>query len=152
MKPTVIVLHHAASSIHTTLQEMNQEHKDRGFTLSKRGWYVGYHYVINWEGYVQQTRNDDEIGCHCIPNDGKIGICLIGDFTKYDPSNIQLEKLEELIKNLRDKFKISAANVKGHGEIVPTLCPGDHLQFWLGLYRRKEDLWTAIRYWLSKKI
>ena len=72
-------------------------------------------------------------------NNIALGICLVGDYNRSQPTARQLEALEELIKYLRKRVgrvegKISV--VKAHREINPprwpTDCPGDRFPYrWL---------------------
>jgi hypothetical protein len=70
-------------------------------------------------------------------NNIALGICLVGDFNRDQPTKKQLEALDELIRYLRQrcgKFEGRVAIVKAHKEInpVPTDCPGDRFPYsWL---------------------
>lgn len=125
MIPVSIVIHHSASGPKTTVAEINAWHKARDFTLSSLGFYVGYHYVILFDGTFVQTRRDEEIGCHTIPNDGKIGICLTGNFMTDDPTIAQLVTLTDLVRKLKLAYNIPY--IQGHRDFSNTQCPGDNL-------------------------
>jgi len=65
-------------------------------------------------------------------NNISLGICLVGDFNRDQPTRAQLDACEELIRYLRDrcgKTERGAIPVKPHREINPprwpTDCPGD---------------------------
>ena len=70
-------------------------------------------------------------------NDRALGICLVGDFNRDQPTRAQVGALEELIPYLRTRVGKSqgrAAIVHAHKEINPrpTDCPGDHFPYgWL---------------------
>jgi N-acetylmuramoyl-L-alanine amidase len=70
-------------------------------------------------------------------NDIALGICLVGDFNRDQPTRAQVGALEELIPYLRTRVGKSqgrAAIVHAHKEINPrpTDCPGDHFPYgWL---------------------
>ncbi len=72
-------------------------------------------------------------------NNIAVGICLVGDYNRSQPTRQQLEALEELIRYLRlrvGKIDRKWAIVKPHREINPpqwpTDCPGDKFPFrWL---------------------
>jgi hypothetical protein len=73
-------------------------------------------------------------------NDIAIGICLVGDLNRDQPTKEQLEAIDELVTYLRGrvgKIKGRQSIVKGHKEInpKPTDCPGD--RFPLGWLHRK---------------
>jgi hypothetical protein len=65
-------------------------------------------------------------------NNIALGICLVGDFNRYQPTRAQLESCEELIRYLRQRCGKVGDHyplVKPHREINPprwpTDCPGD---------------------------
>jgi len=70
-------------------------------------------------------------------NDIALGICLVGDFNRDQPTRAQVGALEELIPYLRNRVGKSQgrqAIVHAHKEINPrpTDCPGDHFPYgWL---------------------
>ncbi len=84
-------------------------------------------------------------GGHCASdylNNIAIGICLVGDFNRHNPTKAQLESLEELTNYLRKRVgrvDRQLAVVKGHKEInpKPTDCPGR--RFPLRWLHRKFD-------------
>lgn len=70
-------------------------------------------------------------------NDIALGICLVGDFNRDQPTKAQVGALEELVAYLRNRIGKSQgrqAIVHAHKEINPrpTDCPGDHFPYgWL---------------------
>jgi len=70
-------------------------------------------------------------------NDIALGICLVGDFNRDQPTKAQIGALEELVAYLRDRVGRSQgrqAIVHAHKEINPrpTDCPGDRFPYaWL---------------------
>jgi len=125
MIPDTIVIHHSASKTNTPISEIDRWHKQRDFTKSSLGFFVGYHYVILADGKLIQTRRDNELGCHTIPNDGKIGICVVGNFMTEKPTPPQLDTLGVLCSRLKKDYNIN--EVKGHRDFSNTDCPGDNL-------------------------
>lgn len=125
MIPDTIVIHHSASNPNTPISEIDRWHKQRGFTKSSLNFYVGYHYVIFPSGKIIQTRRDNELGCHTIPNNGKIGICCVGNFCLEKPEQTQLNSLSTLCEKLKRDYNID--EVKGHRDFSRTECPGDNL-------------------------
>jgi len=132
-----IILHHTASSQDkTTLQNVNNWHKARGFNKSSLGFFVGYHYLILGNGETIQTRRDNEIGCHCIPNEGKVGICLCGNFEEEIPNPEQLTSLKTILERLKKYYNLGDEKIFAHCEKSQTLCCGKNLMKWLNLYRQ----------------
>ena len=125
MIPTKIVIHHSASRPDTTMEQINEWHKARFNFPSSFGSFVGYHYVIEESGKVYQCRRDNEFGMHSVPNDGKIGVCVVGNFQKDFPTNEQIVSLEKVVNELKKVYNIN--EVLGHRDYNPTECPGDNL-------------------------
>ena len=70
-------------------------------------------------------------------NNIALGICLVGDFNRDQPTRAQLEACEELIRYLRlrcGKIDAHYAIVRPHREMNPprwpTDCPGDAFPYW----------------------
>jgi len=132
MIPTEIVIHHTASSRDkTTIKDVDNWHKARDFTFSSLGYYIGYHFLILADGTTVQTRRLNETGCHCIPNDGKIGICLTGNFQTEQPTSEQIASLSKTIKQIQKAYSIPNSKIKGHRELAKTECPGENLFKWI---------------------
>ena len=129
MIPKQITIHHSASNKNTTFQEINAWHKARFDYISSLGFYVAYHYLITSDGVVKQARRDNELGAHSPPNDGKIGICLTGNFDLYEPTQEQIKSLTELVEKLKKDYNIN--DVKGHRDCNRTECPGNNLYKWV---------------------
>lgn len=128
-KPRVwpgIVIHHSATQS-GSVESIDAYHRD------VRGWDgIGYHFVIgNGEGMADgqvvptfrwaEQRN----GAHCVGHNNRIGICLIGDFTKGEPTARQKESLRRLTRALQE-WCGPGSEVVGH-RCVPgaaTACPG----------------------------
>lgn len=105
-KPTVVITHTAQSLTSHTVKDVDEWHKLRwpGF-ISRRGYHVGYHYVIHWDGTIIQTRDDDEEGAHVIGmNNSSIGVCFMGNGDLHLPSKAQLMAWNDLYSRLRAKY------------------------------------------------
>jgi hypothetical protein len=76
-------------------------------------------------------------------NNISLGICLVGDFNRSQPTRAQLDSCEELIRYLRDRCgKVERRDipVRPHREMNPprwaTDCPGDDFPYrWFGQFR-----------------
>lgn len=132
-----IVIHHSAASYGDALHE-DKVHRSRGFDS------LGYHFVINnglrkrgygkADGLVQVGERwlKQLTGAHCRENgdssnyynEHTIGICLIGDFEKTRPTQQQMRSLSKLVRFLKSRYRIPSRQIKGHGDIKPTKCPG----------------------------
>lgn len=78
---------------------------------------IGYHYVIDADGTVYKTNSADiksyHVGKH---NQSALGVCLVGDFRDYNPTDKQYQALKELLKELKSAYNITNDNIKGHSE------------------------------------
>lgn len=137
-----IVIHHSVTDAGdaTSLDRM---HRDRGFD---RG--LGYHFVID---NGTKTRNDGQIeasprwikqldGAHCKAggmNSKGIGICVVGDFTRDQPSKKQMDSLVLLVRTLQNNYHIPSSHVIRHKDApgARTECPGNSFP-WMEFKRR----------------
>lgn len=130
---THIVVHHSATPMtdwHTASKSINHAHMNRGFPRSELGYHIGYHAIIDPDGYILQTRKYDEIGAHAGVGDWNkksIGICLIGNFDEKEPTVKQLHSLAAFIDRQGKAFNIPRSNIKYHGQIKQTACCGSKL-------------------------
>lgn len=142
MIPKIIVIHHTNSSRDLTkVNDIDAWHKLRWADFKgSLGYWIGYHFIITGNGDVTQTRKETELGAHCIPNDGKIGICLTGNFEIEEPTKEQLLSLAILLERLKISHNLIDEQIKGHYQFSQTLCPGKFLITWLNKYRLKSFL------------
>lgn len=104
--PTVVITHHALSLKTHTVSDVDNWHRQRwpGF-VSRAGFHVGYHYVIEWDGKVTQTRQHDEEGAHVIGmNRSSIGVCFMGNFDLHMPSTEQLKAWDKLYEKISKQY------------------------------------------------
>ena len=104
--PQVVITHHAVSAKYHTVGDVDLWHKARWPEFkSTLGYWVGYNYVIEWDGTVTQTRALTEEGAHTIGmNNKSIGVCFMGNFDKHYPSAEQMESWDNLYSELRSKY------------------------------------------------
>jgi len=102
----VVITHHALSRKEHTVVDVNNWHRERWKDfVSRSGWHVGYHYVINWDGKLTQCRDHDEEGAHTIGmNTSSIGVCFIGNFDLHYPSEEQLKTWYWLYEELQKSY------------------------------------------------
>src|SRR3990167_8647940 len=92
-----IIWHHSADPARDRQREkINLYHKHRGFPVSSLGFYGGYHFLIEHDGFVHQYRKCDEQGYHDADENGdSIGICLAGNLNLRKPPNEQAASMAE---------------------------------------------------------
>jgi hypothetical protein len=127
-----IVIHHMASE-RGCADAIRRIHQSQGFDG------LGYHFVIGngtqtSDGLVEvgYRWKSQTHGAHARVHPGDdnhwnrfgIGICLIGDFTRAEPSDRQVDALVDLVQELMEAYRIPAKNIVPHRFIKPTECPG----------------------------
>lgn len=160
LEPKFIIIHHSATPDRKgafDFKAIREYHKSYGYKgrvitteeavrlmgegkTVKRPWLeIGYHFVVEEienEVAVMVGRMLDKPGAHCNVdgmNAQSIGICLVGNFNQYPVPYRQYSRALSLIRSLQNVFGIPLDNVKGHGEIAGTDCPG--LQFNCAAFR-----------------
>ena len=128
-KPENLIVHHTADYyIGEQFSRINAWHKQRDFPISSKGFFVGYHYVIERSGQLIQAREDTETGAHTIGmNNNSIGICVVGDFNQERPSLAQLIALKNLINKKMIEHNILPDNIRAHRNFKDTSCCGKNL-------------------------
>jgi hypothetical protein len=128
-----IVIHHTATAA-GSVESIHQTHLARRDADGKPWRGIGYHFVIGnghgmQDGRIEATfRWREQIeGAHAgdaIHNAQGIGVCLIGNFELDLPTAAQLDALATLTQTLAAAYDIPPQNIKGHGEVKSTACPG----------------------------
>ena len=120
-----IVVHHSATA-YGNPNEVQDLHMD-----GRRFADVAYHYLIDTEGTIYEGREINIRGAHVQGfNTGSVGIVLLGNFNEDQPTESQIESLQELVDYLRYAYEIQyLAGHKDYPNQSPdgTECPGDNL-------------------------
>ncbi|WP_034920398.1 N-acetylmuramoyl-L-alanine amidase [Gillisia sp. CAL575] len=139
-KPNIVIIHHTAQdSVGQTLKT---------FTLERT--QVSAHYVIGENGKIYHMLNDlyrawhggtGQWGSNTDLNSSSIGIELDNNGSD-DFSPLQIQSLLELLKDLKEKYKIPTANFIGHSDIAPTRKNDPNKTFpWKELAKEGFGLW-----------
>lgn len=115
-----IVLHHAEAR-RATVQDIHSWHLANGWCG------IGYHYYVRKDGTIYQGRPEWTLGSHCKgSNYNSIGICVEGDYEKYDTSmpDKQYNAILWLIEDIESRH--GKLQIKAHSELYPTACPGKY--------------------------
>jgi N-acetylmuramoyl-L-alanine amidase len=104
--PEVVITHHALSGDHHTHKDVDKWHTERWpHFVSRLGYRIGYHYIIERDGTVVQTRHHDEEGAHTLGmNRSSIGVCFIGNFDTGTPAQAQIDAWIDLYNKLRADY------------------------------------------------
>lgn len=105
----------------------------RAYHMSVNGYEdIGYHYVILRDGTIQNGRDIRFVGAHAKwKNKDSIGVCLVGNFFKYEPSTEQLEAATELVHSIKHMILpnwVHPLKMEFHRPSwYPNACPGPKL-------------------------
>ena len=112
-----LIVHHSESRADVSWETVREWHLARHFST----W--GYHYGISGDGTLHKGRASEKIGAHARGrNRDSIGVCLLGDFSKYEPTFEQLAALGELYHALC-RFYGKRLTIEFHRE-GDNPCPG----------------------------
>ena len=121
----MIVIHHTGANMDASAEQIHEWHLGNGWAG------IGYHFVVRKDGTIERGRPVWAIGAHAQgDNAHTVGIHLSGDFSSAQPTAAQIERTAMLIVNLCEDYDIpiDRARIVGHGELMPTKCPGANLQ------------------------
>lgn len=142
-----IVVHHTAVPT-GSLRDIDRVHR------RDRGWEngCGYHFVIgngtnSGDGEIQvgPRWRQQQDGAHTRLtaryarkrgvsvnhyNEHGIGIVLVGNLSKRQPTERQMESLARLVAFLCERCDIVQKRIVGHGDIDQTKCPGKFFSMW----------------------
>lgn len=140
-KPTALVIHCSATEDGETVswQAIRRWHMGQHPKSPYRNnpWRdIGYHWGVEYvhaEPEILIGRLPDVIGAHAQGhNHYTLGVCIVGDFDKYKPSEMIWNKTVALCRWVVKEFKI--AEVLGHRELDSgKTCPG--LKFDIAAFR-----------------
>jgi serine/threonine protein kinase len=139
--PRVILLHHDGAVFNDSDPD-EQAKKLRAIqTVRMRDTNFGdtpWHYTIDlngeiWEGRPPNAQPETLLG---YPTDGILSIGLLGDYSKREPSEQQLQAIASLMAWLCQEYEIDASQIHPHGEWAnrygtpdePVDSPGANLQ------------------------
>jgi segregation and condensation protein A len=118
---TTLVIHHSAVPANVGPQQIANYH------VNKLDWPgIGYHYIIAADGTIYQCHRLEAVSYHAVAaNPVSVGVCFLGNLTSQVPPTAQLRSAAHLIAWLAQELQISLDEVKGHRELMQTVCPGN---------------------------
>ena len=140
-----IIVHHVGETNRdVSAAEIHKWHLQRGFTG------IGYHYVIRKDGSIERGRPRDWVGSHCNAGDDNydsVGICVVGEFTKFQPELKQVDALTNLIADLCEIYSLRPGpdTIFGHRDRKHTTCPGTNLYIKLPSIEKKVAYLITIK-------
>lgn len=128
---TRLTIHHAGNGIVRTTRESAVRRELQGMLdahLKLNYGDLGYHFVVDYAGRVWEGRpllyEGAHVGC---ANSRNIGVVVMGNFERQQPSADQLRGLDSLVSGLRAHYRFSRGRIYGHRDLGQSLCPGRHL-------------------------
>lgn len=132
--PTSIMIHHTGVSYKKNPDQFianNSYHKQKWHFKSSLGFYLGYTYEINRDGFIRQARAHGERTAACWQNNLNSGQCihiaLDGNFEIERPNPSEIYALRDLLRLLADRFNIKKENIYFHKQFSNTKCPGRNM-------------------------
>ncbi len=122
--PDCLVIHHSVTPDNFPISRIAEYHISRAYPG------IAYHYVISGDGTIYRVNPDNLYTFHGHDGNSGLGICLLGDFTDYPPTEAQLQAAAWLVAYLRGYW--GDLSVLGHREAgrAATACPGDTWPMW----------------------
>lgn len=139
MEPFRVTVHHTqgaqtmdeASTIAQVREIQNYHMYGRGREGKENFEDIGYHFLIDGQGRIMEGRRAEVLGAHAEgANTGNIGIALMGDFNKIQPTSAQIGSLRRLVTFLAIKYRKDPKQkgfLEGHKHFTHTDCPGRNL-------------------------
>jgi N-acetylmuramoyl-L-alanine amidase len=128
---TDVRVHHTAGSKprrNTPTEEMRTLRETEAFHMNTRGYRaIAYNYLVMPSGRIYEGRGWEKHGAHTLNNNEDIGICFVGDYSKYKLSIRQIAAYYNLRRLLKKKgAKITSTHP--HSDTFPTDCPGNNIR------------------------
>lgn len=130
---TSVVIHHTQSPNEVAAFERARLVNVQRYHIVDRNWGdIAYHYLIGSSGMIFEGRDPDFQGDSGTSYDlnGRLLICLLGDFTKRLPEEEALESLIALVAQALHENELPADDLVTHRMVASTDCPGDRMQEW----------------------
>lgn len=128
-KPNKIILHHTAGTQkgHQGLI-VDEMHKKQGYKKSMLGRFGAYHFLIEKDGTIFSFRVDCELAYSTKShNADTLQIALAGNFNLEQPTELQKKTLQTTLRTECQKYNIKPEDIRRHGDIENTECPGKRL-------------------------
>ena len=143
-EPEEIILHHSWIPAHKHYKEIKSVRGIQRYHMNSpyTGWDdIGYHYLIGPEGMVYRGRPENVVGAHCVPNSGKVGICIIGNHDEGEDPLYECtwREVENLVLQIAGRHDIPPENLRGHCDYSSKTCPGYVVYKRFGELRKKFE-------------
>jgi hypothetical protein len=113
------------------LQAFSQREDKLASGKTKPAWFdIPYHFYIAVDGQIAEGRELKYVGDTNTEYDptSHALVVLEGSFNTEQPSPAQIDSLKQMVAWLARKYKVPAANIKGHSDYANTACPGENVR------------------------
>ena len=103
----------------------------------QRFGHISYSYLVHPSGVVLEGAGL-QVGAHTAGrNSSSFGVCLIGDYTRRDPTPAQVDAVRQVIARLVETGSLRPGTYPtgGHRDLKQTACPGDRAYALLPAFR-----------------
>lgn len=128
-----LVIHHTQSRNEIAAFERARLVNVQRYHIVERNWGdVAYHYLIGSGGHIFEGREAQYQGDSgtSYDLDGRLLVCLLGDFTRQLPEAAALESLVAFVAASLQEHGLTIRELVTHRMFAATDCPGDRLQQW----------------------
>jgi len=130
---TSLVLHHTQTPNEAPVMEKARLRSIRRYHMVEREWgEVAYHYFVGSSGQIYEGRDwrfAGDSGTQYELN-GRLLICLLGDFSKAMPTEEAIDSLLRLVAAKLHEHSLAPSDVVTHQMVASTDCPGAAMQMW----------------------
>jgi len=130
---TSLVLHHTQTPNEAPAMEKARLRSIRRYHMVEKEWgEVAYHYFVGSSGQIYEGRDWRFAGDSGTTYDlnGRLLICLLGDFTETMPTEKALDAMLRLVAAKLHEHKLTPSDVVTHQMVAATDCPGTAMQEW----------------------
>lgn len=134
-----ICIHHSATLATFTPRQFaifhtNPEPAGRNYPA------IAYHYVIGPCGTIWKTLEHQSFSWHGHNWNTGLGVCLVGNFSFAEPTNLQLEATRWLIARLRRQLGVLPIRPHKSAPRASTECPGTSWAYWKDFLEQGEEI------------
>ncbi len=130
---TSLVIHHTQTPNEAPAMEKARLRSIRRYHMVEKEWgEVAYHYFVGSSGQIYEGRDWRFAGDSGTTYDlnGRLLICLLGDFTETMPTEKALDTMLRLVAAKLHEHKLTPSDVVTHQMVAATDCPGTAMQKW----------------------
>lgn len=124
-----VTCHHDASPAPanmTKARALQTVREHQAMHMDQQGWSdIGYHFLIAPGGEIIEGRPLNTQGAHVyMENGGNVGICVMGELHKHQPTAAQVTSFMALYAWLCWELDLDSGCLRGHRDYMATQCPG----------------------------